>query len=1800
MKLLRRTGKVILLTAIAILVIAVFFLVSNKSELVFAEGENYLTFTAQESNSSITVNYKSGTNIKYKKNTDNDWIDCPSGTLITLTSVGDYVFLKGDGFSTYADASNIASFGMSGLIAGSGDITSLLNGVGGNVALESNCFRSMFKGCTSLTSSPNLPSESIASSCYQDMFFNCSGLLTAPALPATTLAASCYRAMFCCCSSLITAPALPATSLYNCSNCYFDMFNSCSSLITAPTLPATTLSGNCYRGMFGGCTSLTTAPSLPSENIASSCYQDMFFGCSALVNAPTLPATTLAGSCYRAMFCGCTSLVTPPALPATSLNNCSNCYYEMFNGCTSLASTPTLPATTLAASCYRGMFYACTSLTTATDFPATYLPNSCYRDMFMNCSNLNSEINIAATEVEKAGCQGMFYNCKALTSAPDLLSESLAQDCYSGMFSGCSALVNPPTISATTVAESCCSGMFSGCTNLVSAPTLLAQDLAVNCYKQMFNGCTALTIVPDITANTAANYSCHGMFKNCTALVTPPQISITTLADYCYYEMFSGCSSLTTAPTLSATTMDDYCYCSMFSDCGFLETAPSLPSTTLAVGCYRGMFINCSNLTTSPVLAAETLYAECYYSMFQGCIGLETASAISATTVDTDSCRDMFNGCTNLTAAPVFTPSSIGTAGCYGMFSGCTSLSGTPNLTATTLNTNGYREMFKNCIALTTVSTLPALSVPQSCYQDMFTNCSSLVTPPELPATTLGKECYRGMFYNCSSLTTSPNLSAESLDIGCYRGMFLNCKKLSTAPNLTALSLAKDCYSEMFKSCSSLIAAPTISATSLAESCCSYMFKDCVSLVTAPTLLATELAAYCYREMFSGCSKLIIAAENGENSFFACPSSTANSPTENMFLNTAGTFSGTPSANVNYYYNTPKATITTTPTAKTLTYDGTTRDLITEGAAENGKLYFAIGTDSITAPSDSWDTTLPQGKNASTYYVWYKLVANPYYAGKEPVCLTTIIGKVEITIDWIEDNFTYNGNTQVITASYNNIDSEEISLKVTLDEVFKNAGTYTATASFDNGEINYSLPTTCTKEYTIKKAQSIIDTANVLLEYTYSGSEQVIDSGATLNHTETQLVYENNTFTDVGTGSYVLTIKAAESSNYNSASVGVTITVNKAVSVITLDQTPLSVFFGEDIILPQATTNYGTVVCDTLITDLVNAGEYILTYKVADTSNYTGDTKTLSVTIKKLPTSISLLPSPKILTYAKSPQELITAGIATNGTMNYALGTSSTVAPTENWSDRIPLGDVVGSYCVWYKVVGGLNFYDTEAGCVVSEINPKELSIEWTHTIFTYDGQPHKPTATATIISGDICEIMVGGERINAGNDYVAAAESLSNDNYILPIDDEDRMVTFTIDKAIALIDSTDIITTYTYTGNVITIDSGAVLNHEETAIEYIDNKLTDAGTYPLTLRAAATANYYFAVKMVEITVNKATAHITVDQTPIEVTFGDVIELPTATTTFGEVACDSLASELVNAGEYIVNYIVPTTKNIIGDTKTVNVVINKMKVDEPSTTGEYKYTGKAQKVSLTGVESYMITTDSLLQTNVGIYTITFTLDNNHEWKDGVDGKITWEIKATALSGKTDSSNKRKKDDVIIDTDIGFDSDICVSVDLSQGAQVSQKNFAVDYYNIKDEMIKLGEDEKVSFVFDIKLVREVNGKLMEIQPDEIEEGATINVKILLPTDVDTSTITRILHVHSSTDIEEIIFDSSEIDANGYYEITLDRLSEFAFICKYEPDNSFKTIIIVCSVSAFVVIVVTIVLLCVIWKRKKINLDDILGI
>ena len=282
---------------------------ANSTDCGYDYSTQYLTFVPTESgtfsfsgSSSSTVNNSS---IQYSTDNGYTWKTLNRGNSISVSS-GNKVMWKSSTFRYTLDG--IGRFSSTGKFNIEGNIMSLLYGdnfSGQTILPEILEFSELFRDCINVISAENLilPATTLTNYCYREMFRGCTSLTTAPELPATTMEMQCYYGMFSGCTSLTTVPnSLPATDLSNtfpngAYNCYSEMFHGCTSLTTAPELPATTLIDGCYSEMFQGCTSLTTAPELPATTLIGSCYQNMFYGCTSLNYVKCLATDISANNC---------------------------------------------------------------------------------------------------------------------------------------------------------------------------------------------------------------------------------------------------------------------------------------------------------------------------------------------------------------------------------------------------------------------------------------------------------------------------------------------------------------------------------------------------------------------------------------------------------------------------------------------------------------------------------------------------------------------------------------------------------------------------------------------------------------------------------------------------------------------------------------------------------------------------------------------------------------------------------------------------------------------------------------------------------------------------------------------------------------------------------------------------------------------------------------------------------------------------------------------------------------------------------------------------------------------------------------------------------------------------------------------------------------------------------------------------------------------------------------------------------------------------------------------------------------
>ena len=159
-------------------------------------------------------------------------------------------------------------------------------------------------------------------------------------------------------------------------------------------------------------------------------------------------------------------------------------------------------------------------------------------------------------------------------------------------------------------------------------------------------------------------------------------------------------------------------------------------------------------------------------------------------------------------------------------------------------------------------------------------------------------------------------------------------------------------------------------------------------------------------------------------------------------------------------FNITKATpVVTKPTTKTLTYNGSEQELV-NAASTNG------GTVKYSLDNKNWSTSIPTGKAAKEYTVYYKVEGNKNFKDADVQEITNKINPRTIDLNWNKE-LTYNGKEQLPTATVSNL-ADGDKCEITVDGAqHKNAGTYEAKATKVSNP-NYKLPEDVTTSYTIK------------------------------------------------------------------------------------------------------------------------------------------------------------------------------------------------------------------------------------------------------------------------------------------------------------------------------------------------------------------------------------------------------------------------------------------------------------------------------------------------------------------------------------------------------------------------------------------------------------------------------------------------------------------------------------------------------------------------------------------------------------
>lgn len=559
-------------------------------------------------------------------------------------------------------------------------------------------------------------------------------------------------------------------------------------------------------------------------------------------------------------------------------------------------------------------------------------------------------------------------------------------------------------------------------------------------------------------------------------------------------------------------------------------------------------------------------------------------------------------------------------------------------------------------------------------------------------------------------------------------------------------------------------------------------------------------------------------------------------------------------------------TVTSGITAENKVYDGTTTatfdcsSAVVTGLLEGDNL-------TVTAATGTFDNK-NVGENKTVTITGFTMggTSGDNYKAADTgnqTSSTANITQLEAVLAWSNDALTYDATAQVPTATVSNaVEGDNVTVTVTGAET--NVGeSYTATATALS-DANYKLPTEgLTHTFTIIAAALTV-TADAqtkvygdddpTLTYTatgFQGSETIDIMKGALARTE-----GNNV------GEYDITKGTLVAPNYTITFTSAKFTITPATLTVTADsQSKLYGALDPEFTYTVEGLKYEDTkeaVFEGTLTRAV--GEEVGIYAITQGSLTAGNNYTISFTGANLIISkakLTITAKSKTITYGDDPANdgVTYSGLADtedesvlSGSLTYAYNTVANGTGAAYTKTSEP-----GSYYIIPSGLSAANYVITFAPGTLT-VNPKEVGLTWSETTsFTYDGEEHAPTATATgTVNGDKIGVIVTGAQTNAQTNveeedyYKATASALTGDkagNYKLPATNTQS---FTITPK-SLVDGTTLADGYTLdfgTGNtvllkddvigstlVIGTDYTEVANTEENA-KYSTRTVTGKGNY--------------------------------------------------------------------------------------------------------------------------------------------------------------------------------------------------------------------------------------------------------------------------------------------------------------------------------------------------------------------------------
>lgn len=442
-------------------------------------------------------------------------------------------------------------------------------------------------------------------------------------------------------------------------------------------------------------------------------------------------------------------------------------------------------------------------------------------------------------------------------------------------------------------------------------------------------------------------------------------------------------------------------------------------------------------------------------------------------------------------------------------------------------------------------------------------------------------------------------------------------------------------------------------------------------------------------------------------------SNNTNAGTATVTITGKGDYTG--SASGNFTINKAAPTYTA-PTAKSLTYNTGSQELLNAGSTSHGAIQYS-------SDNSTWGTTIPSQTNAGSYTVYWRLVGDANHTDVSSTSISASISAKTVsspTITLSQSSYTYSGSACQPTATVKDgsttISSSEYTVSYSNNT---NAGTATVTIT-DNSGGNYTVSGSTT--FTINKANPTY-TAPTARSLTYTGGQQYLVTAGSTSHGTIYYSSDNSTWSttrprQLSAGTYTTYWKLTGDANHNDvASKSISTTIAKANSSLTAAPTKKTLTYtgSAQELVNAGTASGGTVYykCTTSnskptstsgfsssIPTQTNAGNYYVWYYVKGDSNHNDtaiNSTSVTPTIAKASRTISFSDVYNVVAPSGTiTKTAIPSAGSGDGAITYSIS-STTYATINSSSGKVTAKTSEGSATVTATIAAGTNYNSASA-----------------------------------------------------------------------------------------------------------------------------------------------------------------------------------------------------------------------------------------------------------------------------------------------------------------------------------------------------------------------------------------------------------------------------------------------------------------------------------------------------------------------